>query len=211
MRVLGCEEEARTFVAERCEAASLHCLERFVTRLGQANQRQNLVSRSSLGAIWMRHIADSAQLLDHVSRETSPWMDLGSGAGFPGLVLAIMRPDTAFVLVEARNLRIQWLSQTVTDLALHNCEIRGCDLGVVPNLEAGAISARAFAPLPRLVAQSARFSTAATRWVLPKGRSAAQEVAALPAPVRSMFHVKQSVTDPEAGIVVGTGQVEVIV
>lgn len=188
----------------------MRILERFAVRLAEANQLQNLVSRSSLEAIWVRHIADSAQLLDHVSRGTSTWLDLGTGAGFPGLVLAIMRPDRSYILVEARTLRSHWLRETIACLELRNCEVHGCDIRAVPDFGAGVISARAFAPLPRLIAQSARFSTAATRWVLPKGRSAAQEIAALPASLRSMFHVEQSVTDREAGIVVGTGQVEVI-
>jgi hypothetical protein len=67
---------------------------------------------------------------------------------------------------------------------------------------ARAISARAFAPLPKLLTLSAPFSTSATCYVLPKGRSAAQELQELKPSIRAMFHVKHSLTDPDAGIIV---------
>lgn len=209
MTVLQNEEQARAFVAERCATEDFKRLERFVSRLEQANQRQNLVSRASFSAVWLRHIADSAQLFDYVPRETEPWLDLGAGAGLPGLVLAIMAPKRRFILVESRNLRINFLNEMVADLSISNAVVEGCDLGTVPDLNAAVISARAFAPLEHLVSQSARFSTMLTRWVLPKGRSAAQEVKMLPKALRSMFHVKQSITHADAGIVVGDGKVEV--
>lgn len=208
MSALQSEEEARAFVANRCEAADFVRLEEFVARLNFANEGQNLVSRASLEHVWLRHIADSAQLLDHVPRETFPWLDLGTGAGLPGLIVAVVQPARHFILVESRNLRIQWLTEIIDSLRIRNCRLVGSDLRNVAPFDAAIISARAFAPLDRLIAQSARFSTVATRWVLPKGRSAAQEVENLPPSLRAMFHVKQSVTSHEAGIVLGTGKVE---
>lgn len=206
--VLCTEEEARDFVAARCTGDALTRLDRFARLLVDEAHAQNLVSRGTLDAIWLRHIADSAQLLDHVSREAGVWLDLGSGAGFPGLVAAIIRPEQRLILVESRNLRIRWLNSVVSTLGLANCMVLGQDIRKVGTFAAGVISARAFAPMDRLIALSARFSTTTTRWVLPKGRSASQEVAMLPRRLQSMFHVKQSVTDPEAGIVLGTGRVE---
>jgi len=208
MTLIPSEEAARDFVAARCESKDFARLEHFVALLLEETRVQNLVANGTIASMWRRHIADSAQLLDHVSRETKPWVDLGTGAGFPGLVLAMMKPTTPFVLIESRSLRIQWLERMATALGLENCRIIGADVRKVGSLEAGVISARAFAPLPRLIAQSARFSTVTTQWVLPKGRSASQEVGMLPLPLRSMFHVEQSVTDAEAGIVVGVGKVE---
>lgn len=204
------EDAARAFVADRCSDDAFHRLMRFVLRLIDRNATQNLVSQPSLDAIWQRHIADSAQLLDHVPRGTQPWIDLGTGAGFPGLILAIMQPERTFCLIESRRLRIAWLVETIRAFDLSNCEVIGSDISRVRDLEAGVISARAFAPLGRLLVLSARFSTTSTRWVLPKGRSAAKEVAALPPSLRQMFHVEQSKTNGEAGIVVGSGQVEIV-
>lgn len=208
MNAVQDEDSARGFVAERCNQAAFEKLESLLEALRDANQRQNLVSASSLDHAWQRHIADSAQLLDHVSRETALCVDLGSGAGFPGLVVAIMKPAFDVVLIESRKLRIAWLADMIEHLSLSNCRIVGCDVRKAPPMTAGAISARAFAPLERIVAFSARFSTPDTEWVLPKGRSAAQELASLPPDLRAMFHVEQSVTDPQAGIVVGKGRIE---
>jgi 16S rRNA (guanine527-N7)-methyltransferase len=199
------EELARRFCAERTDAAGFARLERFCAMLEQENQRQNLVSNSSLQAIWQRHLADSLQLLDHVPRETGPWLDLGSGAGLPGLIVAIARPATECLLVESRKRRVDWLEQTISELKLERCRVIGSRLESVETISAGVISARAFAPLGRLLALSARFSTQATTWLLPKGRSAAQELAQQPPAVREMFHVEQSMTDEGGGILVGRG------
>ncbi|MBW8783474.1 MAG: class I SAM-dependent methyltransferase, partial [Novosphingobium sp.] len=78
----------------------------------------------------------------------------------------------------------------------------GEPLSRIPTEPVRVISARAFAPLDRLVALSARFSTSDTIWLLPKGRSAKQELEQLRG-WRHMFHVEQSLTEPEAGVIVG--------
>ncbi|MCA0903462.1 16S rRNA (guanine(527)-N(7))-methyltransferase RsmG [Qipengyuania aquimaris] len=202
------EKEARAYIEEKGGARAIRSLSVLSERLKEENQRQNLVAKGSLDHIWVRHFADSAQLLDHVPRETyGPWLDLGSGAGFPGLVLATLRPDIEFVLIESRRLRVEWLERMSSELGLENCHIEGCRLEQVTTVEAGIISARAFAPLAKLLRLSARFSTDDTRWVLPKGRSAAHEVQELPGRESKMFHVEQSLTDQDAGIVVGRGKV----
>lgn len=208
------EQDARAFVAARCDSQALDNLHSLAARLRRENETQNLVARSTVESIWLRHIADSAQLLDHVgeseqilvSRETGVWLDIGSGAGFPGLVISIMRPAMQVVLVESRRLRIGWLESLIAEFDLRNCRVAGRDIGKVEPMDAAVISARAFAPLARLIDVSARFSTNSTAWVLPKGRSASQDVAELPASLRKRFHVKQSQTDPEAQILVARGQ-----
>lgn len=198
------EASARAFVADRCDEEALARLDQFVELLRFENMRQNLVSAASLDCVWRRHTADSAQLLDHVPCETVPrWLDLGSGAGFPGLVISAMRPEWPVVLVESRKLRIEWLESAVDALQLVHCQVQGRRLETVPSMPAGVISARAFASLPNLIALSRRFSTNDTVWLLPKGRSAAQEVADLSPELRELFHVERSATDSNSGIVVG--------
>jgi 16S rRNA (guanine527-N7)-methyltransferase len=199
------EISARRYVAARSGPEAIEKLERLADALRAENGRQNLVAPATLDTVWLRHIADSAQLLEHVPDDLSPWVDLGSGAGFPGLVIAIMRPSLEVVLVESRRLRVQWLEGIISRLDLSNCSVLAGDALKVSGPKAGVISARAFARLPRLVAISARFSTDRTWWVLPKGRSAAQEVSELPNGMRTMFHVKPSLTDPASGIVVKIG------
>ncbi len=201
------EDQAKAWLTALPEVDPLawERLERLVALLAEENARQNLVSAASLAEVWRRHIVDSAQLLTHVPRETSPWLDLGTGAGFPGLVIAALRPDCAVIMVESRTRRIDWLERAREALGLTEARVEGTRLESVQSFESAAISARAFAPLPQLLALSARFSTSDTRWLLPKGRSAAQELAELSG-WSHMFHVEQSVTDRDAGIIVGTLQ-----
>ena len=199
------EDQAKHYVSDLCDAAAMDKLETLTAELARENERQNLVARATLETVWQRHIADSAQLLKW-GGEGSAWLDLGSGAGFPGFVIAVMRPQLSVVLVESRKRRVEWLERMISELDLQNCRVEGARLQSIETFPAGTISARAFAPLDRLLALSARFSTKDTFWVLPKGRSASQEVKDLPKNRRKMFHVEQSFTDQDAGIVVGRGQ-----
>lgn len=203
------ELEARAYISTIGGSVAIGKLDQLQAALILENERQNLVSRGSLAEIWVRHFADSAQLLAYVPRGSAGrWLDMGSGAGFPGLVIAILRPDHPVVLVELRKRRVEWLAHICGELDLQQCQVVGERLEQVKSCNCAVISARAFAPLPKLLNLSARFSTADTHWVLPKGRLAAQEVNELPKRLKSMFHVEQSLTDPEAGIVVGRGTVE---
>ena len=187
-----------------CDDVAFSRLEQLATWLAAENERQNLVSSASLASVWQRHIADSAQLLRHVPRETSsPWLDLGTGAGFPGLVIAALRPEARVVMVESRPLRTAWLEQMRIAMGLDNAEVVPQRLELVESAPFRAISARAFAPLDRLLRLSARFSTTDTLWLLPKGRSAQQELHVLQG-WDHMFHVEQSLTDSEAGIIAGS-------
>lgn len=200
------EEEARAWLQAlpECDGAALERLELLCAMLAEENQRQNLVSAASLDQVWLRHIVDSAQLLPHVPRETpGPWLDLGTGAGFPGLVIAALRPECEVLMVESRKRRIEWLDRARIAMGLDKAQVLGQRLEMVETRQVSVISARAFAPLDRLLPLSARFSTTDTIWLLPKGRSAQQELDDL-RKWRHVFHVEQSLTDPQAGIIVGT-------
>ncbi len=215
---LSSEAEARDWLASFLASEggdaplAMERLEQLVEMLVLENVNQNLVSAASLDEVWRRHIVDSAQLLRFVPRETSAgdsgvWLDLGTGAGFPGLVIAALRPEMEVLMVESRARRIDWLDRACEELDLPQAVVLGQRLELVETRKVDAISARAFAPLDKLLALSARFSTGRTIWLLPKGRSAAQELAMLTPKAlsgrRHTFHVEQSLTDTEAGILVG--------
>lgn len=200
------ETHAQAYCLERCADGGIERLEAFVGLLREENARQNLVSQASLEIVWQRHLADSLQVLDHVPRETSVWLDLGSGAGFPGLILALADPSRTVFLVESRKRRVEWLQRVVDQFDLTHCRVLGQKLEHVESFSAGVITARAFAPLEKLLSLSARFSTRSTYWVLPKGRSATQELAEQPRANRNMFHVEQSLTDENAAILIGQGR-----
>ena len=176
----------------------------FVRLLTDENRSQNLVSQASLDAVWTRHVIDSAQLLKHVPHGTMPkrWLDLGTGAGFPGVVIAALLPDTEVVLVESRTRRIDWLERASRALELANVRIAGCRLEALDDRPFEAISARAFAPLDRLLDLAWRFSTTETIWLLPKGRSAQLELDSLQGWQHSL-RILPSETDSAAGIIVG--------
>lgn len=199
------EDEARQWLRAlpECDEEAWVRLETLVAMLVEENRQQNLVSAASLEQVWLRHIVDSAQLLPHVPRETStPWLDLGTGAGFPGLVIAALRPECQVVMVESRARRIEWLDRARIAMGLDKARVVGQRLELVESFPVSVISARAFAPLEKLLTISSRFSTSDTVWLLPKGRSAKQELEDL-RKWRHMFHVEQSLTDPQAGIIVG--------
>jgi 16S rRNA (guanine527-N7)-methyltransferase len=182
---------------------TLEPIERLVELVRRENDRQNLVARSTLDSIWARHVYDSAQLLRWAPGAGS-WLDLGSGAGFPGLVIAALT-EAPVTLVEARPLRVAFLREAAAAMGLRSTvEIVGGRVETLPHRSYGAITARAFAPLPRLLALAHRFSESATCWVLPKGRSAPAELEAIVGTWQGDFRVEPSVTDPAAGIIVAT-------
>ncbi len=206
--MISTEEQARAYVATLTDSNGMNRIEQFAALVIAENQQQNLIAKATEPHLWQRHIADSAQLLENVSRETlganagGAWLDLGSGPGFPGVVIAALCPNMPVVLVESRARRVEFLQRVVAALGLTKCTVEGQRLERVTPFAARAISARAFAPLAKLLTLSAPFSTRQTAYVLPKGRSAAQELQDLKPSLRAMFHVKHSLTDPEAGIIV---------
>ena len=198
------EKGSAAWVEEQFGAPVVQKFGRLQDLLEAENREQNLVAAATLSSVWRRHFVDSLQLLSHVSRETSQtWLDLGSGAGFPGLAVAIARPDITVTMIEPRRLRCEWLERASSALELPNTYVICAKAQSVAPFPATVISARALAALPKIIAMARPFSTPDTIWVLPKGRKAEQEVAELPKKLRSMFHVEQSITDPDAGIVIG--------
>lgn len=195
---------ARAWVERECDVPreTMARLDAFAALLREENARQNLVSRASLDQLWRRHIADSAQLLAFASPDGS-WIDLGTGAGFPGLIVAVLRAMPV-TLVEERKLRVDFLRRATEMLGI-TTEIVAARAERVPPRPFGVISARAFAPLGRLLEIGTRFSTEKTRWILPKGRNAQSELEGIAAKWQGDFRLHDSRTDPDAKIIVATG------
>lgn len=177
-------------------------MERFVGLLLAAMDEQNLIAQSTRAHVWARHIVDSAQLLPLVQEAgDGPWVDLGSGAGLPAIVVAILaeRPVT---MVESRRKRIDFLESVLTELDLTHAQVRGGRVETAPPVDAAVISARAYAPLDRLLQSALHLSTDRTIWVLPKGRNAENELEATRSAWQGVFHVERSVTDADSAIIV---------
>ena len=207
--ILNSEEAARDWIAATFapSADQWARLEQFATMLVAESAQQNLIAASTIPTMWVRHIADSAQLLALDARDGDGlWLDLGSGAGLPGLVVAILS-ERPIALIESRKRRCDFLRAVIGELALAHVEVIEAPLERIETRAAATISARAFAPLDKLIDLSARFSTESTRWLLPKGRNAVKELALLPQAWQNLFHVEQSLTDADSQILVGTGQI----
>ncbi|HYJ30442.1 MAG TPA: 16S rRNA (guanine(527)-N(7))-methyltransferase RsmG [Allosphingosinicella sp.] len=180
-------------------------LDAFLGLLIAENRHQNLVSRASIGHLWLRHVADSAQLLRLAPESATSWIDLGTGAGFPGLIVALLHGGRV-ALVEERKLRADFLRRAVEALGVSaRTEVLGSRVEKVEGRPFDVISARAFAPLPKLLALGTRFSTDKTRWILPKGRNARSELEAAESSWQGEFRIEPSLTDPDAGIIVAQG------
>jgi len=194
------EEEAKAYLNVPRE--TLERLEAFVALLRSENERQNLVSRTSLEEIWTRHIADSAQLIRLAPEDAGTWLDLGTGAGFPGLIAALLT-SAKFTLVESRKLRVDFLRQAAELLGIADrTNILCSKVENVPTAHFDVISARAFAPLDRLLRLGERFAAPETRWVLPKGRNAKTELEAAESLWQGEFRLEPSLTDADAHIIV---------
>jgi 16S rRNA (guanine527-N7)-methyltransferase len=194
--------EARAIVQLDVPRETLTRLESFVALLTEENERQNLISGASLGDVWSRHVLDSAQLLRLAPPGASIWIDLGTGAGFPGLVVAALS-GARVTMVESRKLRVDFLRRAAAVLEVQDRVEILCSK--VENLEArpfDVISARAFAPLEKLLNLGSRFSTEQTRWILPKGRNAKTELEAAESLWQGDFKLEPSITDADAFIIV---------
>ena len=177
-------------------------MEAYAALLRDENQRQNLISSSTLGQLWERHIFDSAQLVRFEPRAGSSWADIGSGAGLPGIVIACL-VEGPVTLIEPRRLRADFLHRVVESLQLNASLFLGRAERAQGTYD--VITARAVADLSRLLKISAHLSTRKSRWLLPKGRSAERELAEAQQAWQGVFHVERSTTDPESRIVVCTG------
>jgi 16S rRNA (guanine527-N7)-methyltransferase len=168
---------AEGFAAETgVSRETLRRLEAYAALLQTWSARINLIGRATLDDLWWRHFLDSAQLLPLIPVETQSLVDLGSGAGFPGLVLAILGVP-GVELVEADSRKAAFLREaarvTGTEVA-----IRGCRIEAVPPHAVDVVTARACAPLDRLLTLGERFIGPRTTCLFLKGERVEEELTA---------------------------------
>jgi 16S rRNA (guanine527-N7)-methyltransferase len=149
-------------------------LQVYAELLERWSARINLVAPSTLADLWRRHFLDSAQLCPLLPPLARTLIDLGSGAGFPGLVLAIMGvPGVELVESDARKCAFLREAARLTNAGIH---IHNARIDAVPPHAVDVVTARALAPLDRLCQLSQRFVGSLTACLFPKGKEAAQEV-----------------------------------
>ncbi|AQR74674.1 16S rRNA (guanine(527)-N(7))-methyltransferase RsmG [Sphingomonas sp. LM7] len=200
------EDEARIWIRDRFGVSRETLLTRYAELLRAEAANQNLIASSTLATLWARHFVDSAQLLSLVAdAPRGTWLDVGSGAGLPGLVAAILL-DRPVVLVEPRARRVEFLRNVINGLKLPRVTVEASRVETYrPKNRAAIVSARAVAELDRLLTSAAHCADSSTLWVLPKGRNAQSEVEAAQAKWQGVFHVEPSITQPDSGIVVARG------
>ncbi len=158
-------------------------LQNFVALLAEWNEKMNLVSKNSFADVWVRHVLDSAQLITYLPKNLKHLVDIGSGAGFPAIVLAILVeriiPEAKLTLVESITKKTVYLNDVVQKLGLKNVEIIN---DRVENIGKNAvfkdvdvITARAVAQLDVLCSYAKHIGNANTKLLLLKGQKWAEE------------------------------------
>ncbi len=169
--------DAAAFQALRgATPAQMADLEAMIERLTAANAVMNLIGPDTLPDVWNRHIFDSAQLLDLVPA-ASTWADLGAGAGFPGLVLAILlkdRADSHVWLVDSLGKRCRFLQEVVDALSLPATVVNG--RAEDQRLKVEVVTARALAPMDRLLGYAQPYLQRGAQGLFLKGEKAEAEL-----------------------------------
>jgi len=203
-RIDSPESFQRTFEISR---ETLDRLKTYAQLLVRWQKAINLVAPSTLSDLWHRHFADSAQLWRYRPPEARVWLDIGSGAGFPGLVLAILGAEagaTHHILIESDNRKAAFLREVGRETGI-TVDILGMR---IENPQTCAkvsavdcITARALAPLPRLLEMSAPYFSPSTLGLFLKGRDVAVEIEQAAESWRFAYELKPSVTDRDARVV----------
>jgi 16S rRNA (guanine527-N7)-methyltransferase len=179
-------------------------LEAYADLLSRWSPRINLVGRDTLADLWRRHILDSAQLHRFIPSAAQNLIDLGSGAGLPGLVLAILGVP-GIELVEADSRKAAFLREAAR-VAGAEVTIRPCRIQAVPPHPVAIVTARACAPLDRLLDLAAPFLAPGSLCLFPKGERFDKELTLARKAWTMNVSVEQSLSD-RRGVVLRLQQV----
>ena len=195
------EKNVREFKAavSRETIELLDCYESLLVRW---NSRINLVSQASLQGLWGRHFLDSAQLLQYAPNRALTWADLGSGGGFPGIVIAIMqKPNESFqvILVESDQRKAAFLRTVIRECEIH-AKVLSTRIEHVSPIDADVVSARALAPLSDLLGFASLHLAKNGVALFPKGARVDIEVAEALKKWSFSHEAFPSKTDPTASV-----------
>lgn len=183
-------------------------LAQYADLLVKWNPRINLVSRSSLEDLWSRHVTDSVQIYHSAPKSADHWADLGSGGGFPGLVIAILAAETGapahVTLVESDQRKCVFLRTVLRELGLAATILAERIESIAP-LDANILSARALADLDQLFRYCERHLAPGGCAVFPKGANWKKELEAAQSKWRFSQRIDTSKTEPGSAILLFTG------
>ncbi|MFC0388004.1 16S rRNA (guanine(527)-N(7))-methyltransferase RsmG [Muricoccus vinaceus] len=180
-------------------------LESFLGLLLRWNARINLVAERDAETLRRRHVADSLQLLSLLPPGQGPAADLGTGGGFPGLVLATADTARPWHLVESDKRKAAFLTTAAAELGLSHVTVHACRIEAATLPLLALLTARALAPLPVLLGHAARLLAPDGSALFPKGRTAESELTAASADWTMQVERFESRTEPDATILRITG------
>ena len=191
--------------APQISALATERLQILVGLLAKWNAAINLVSPASLAEVWTRHVADSAQVLDAAPIRRARWLDMGSGAGFPGIVIALITADTPnpveMTLVESDRRKAAFLSTVSRETGVPMI-IQAARIEAVVPQNADTVSARALAPLVRLCSFAERHLATGGTALFLKGGHYAAEIAEARRTWSFALDVRKSSTDPAGAVLI---------
>jgi 16S rRNA (guanine527-N7)-methyltransferase len=198
------EADAKAMVEAGVSRETFGRLSLHASLLAKWQHTINLVSPSTLSAIWSRHILDSAQLMDHIPSGAGTWLDLGSGGGFPGLVCAAIalekNPEIHFTLVEADLRKAAFLREAARQMNL-SLGVMSRRIEDIPPSRYDVISARALAPLTGLCRYAKPYISEDGVCLFQKGARYLDEIAAAEKDWHMVCHINPSLTDAEAVLI----------
>ena len=175
-------------------------LAQFAELLRKWNPAINLVARATLKDLEHRHIQDSVQLANLAAPPQGDWLDLGSGGGLPGIVIAVFHSETSVRLIDSDKRKVAFLKTVIRELSLSNCTAEAQRIEDFPPAGAATISVRALAPLDRLMAYLHRhLASNGTAWLM-KGRNWQSELDHARKTWRFDVQAHPSLTDDGAAI-----------
>jgi 16S rRNA (guanine527-N7)-methyltransferase len=197
------EDDAKRRIADRVSRETFERLEIYEQVLRKWQPKLNLVANGTLPELWARHFLDSVQLIDLAPETDGLWLDLGSGGGFPGMVCAISLADTdpapGFALLESDTRKCAFLREVARQTGV-SVDVRNSRIEVCPPAKADIVSARALAPLPRLLDWVHRHLRPDGLCLLQKGANHAMELETARADWQMDVDVEPSMTAPDSVI-----------
>lgn len=204
MSAVSCDEDGVTAAtAERLFGTRRPLAQRYVDLLTEHGVVRGLIGPREVDRLWERHVLNSAVVAELIPTGATV-VDVGSGAGLPGVPLALARPDLTLTLLEPMARRIAWLAEVITDLEIDVTIVRGRAEEPAIRRQLGmadVVTARAVAPLAKLAAWCLPLVRPGGLLLALKGDSASEELTRDADLVRRAGGSEQSVVSCGAGVV----------
>jgi 16S rRNA (guanine527-N7)-methyltransferase len=202
------QNQAHKSLQQALEAVECHVsktqhsqLEAYLNLLVEWTDKINLIAPSTVPDAAWRHVADCAQLAPYLPTPPVRVVDVGSGAGLPGLVLAVVAPQHTYVLVEQDQRKSAFLRTAAHALRLQNVEIPAVNVAKIPPAMADIVTARAYAPLLRLLETTRHILADGAQYVLLKGQAVPEEIRACETTFHLTSALVPSKVDPTGWVV----------